>query len=150
MQSIAAELDNIIHRYVKDIHAVTETDMSFKPSPTKWSKREILGHLIDSAQNNLRRFIVAQYEDEPHIVYNQDQWVSITNYQQYPLPDLIELWYLLNKHMVFILKNTSAEKAQRKAKTEQVKSIEWLAKDYIKHMLHHLHQVLSMEPVAYP
>ena len=150
MQSIAAELNTVINKYIDDIRAVSETEMSYKPSPTKWSKREILGHLIDSAQNNIRRFVVAQYEDAPRIVYNQDQWVAITNYQQYPLTDLIELWYLLNKHIVAILKNTSEEKAQRKVQTESLNTIEWMVKDYIKHLLHHLHQVLSLEPVAYP
>jgi hypothetical protein len=150
MQSIAAELDTVTDRYIDAIRAMPETEMSYKPLPGKWSKKEILGHLIDSAQNNLHRFIVAQYEDTPHIVYNQDQWVTITNYQQYPLSNIAELWYLLNKHIAFILKNTSAENAQRKVKTEGLNTIEWLAKDYIKHMIHHLHQVLSLEPVAYP
>jgi hypothetical protein len=150
MQSIAAELEDVINNYIAGIRAVSEPEMSYKPSPTKWSKREILGHLIDSAQSNIRRFVVAQYEDTPRIVYNQDKWVAITNYQEYPLTDIIELWYLLNKHMAAILKNTSTEAAQRKAQTESVNTIEWLAKDYIKHLLHHLHQVLSLEPVAYP
>jgi hypothetical protein len=150
MQTIAAELDNIIHKYIESIRIVPETEMSYKPSPAKWSKREILGHLIDSAQSNIRRFVVGQYEDAPHITYNQDEWVKITNYQQYPLQDIIELWFLLNKHIVFILKNTSAEKAQRKVQTESLNTIAWIAKDYNKHLLHHLHQVLSLEPVPYP
>lgn len=150
MQTIAAELDSIIHKYIDDIRIIPETEMSYKPSPSKWSKREILGHLIDSAQSNIRRFVIAQYEDAPRIVYNQDEWVRITNYQQYPLQDIIGLWYLLNKHIIAILKNTSAESAQRKVQTESLNTIEWIAKDYNKHLLHHLHQVLSLEPVPYP
>lgn len=150
MQSIATELEQVINKYIDDLRAVPEAEMSFKPSPTKWSKREILGHLIDSAQSNIRRFVVGQYEEVPKIVYNQDKWVAITNYQQYPIPDIVELWYLLNKHIIAVLRNTSAENAQRKVQTEKLNTIEWLAKDYTRHLLHHLHQVLSLEPVAYP
>lgn len=150
MQAIASELEQLINKYIADLRNATEEEMSHKPSPTKWSKREILGHLIDSAQNNIRRFVVGQYEEAPHIRYDQDKWVTITNYQQYRLADIIELWYLINKHIIVILRNTSSEMAQRKVQTENLNKIEWLAKDYIKHLVHHLHQVLSLEPVAYP
>jgi hypothetical protein len=124
--------------------------VSNKPSPSKWSKKEIMGHLIDSAQNNIRRFIVAQYEDSPYIRYDQDQWVAISNYQQYSYQDLIDLWQLLNKHIVMILKNMTPEMAQRNCRTEDAHTVEFLATDYIRHLKHHLHQVLDMEPATYP
>ena len=150
MQSIALQLESIIDQYVAALKAVHESEMIYKPSPSKWSKKEILGHMIDSAQNNIRRFIVAQYEENPTINYNQDKWVAVVNYQQYDLQNLINLWYLLNKHISLILKNTSEEIAQRKCQTKELHTLEWLAQDYIKHLRHHLHQVLELEPVAYP
>ncbi|MBL8017837.1 MAG: DinB family protein, partial [Ignavibacteria bacterium] len=42
-----------------------EEQLSAKASPLKWSKKELLGHLCDSAVNNLGRFIRAQFEEEP-------------------------------------------------------------------------------------
>lgn len=150
MQTIAAELKACVDQHIKTLRSIRENEMIYKPSPAKWSKKEMIGHLVDSAQNNIRRFIVAQYEEEPHIVYNQDKWVAITNYQHYDLPDLINLWYLLNKHICNILESTPAEMGQRKSKTENSHTIEWLAMDYIKHLKHHIHQVLDLEPVAYP
>jgi hypothetical protein len=150
MLPIASELDDFINQHVGKLYAMPEDDMSFKYSPAKWSKKEIVGHLADSAQNNIRRFIVAQYEETPRIVYDQDKWVALTGYQQYELTELINLWYLLNKHLVAILKNTSPEMAQRKCQTENIHTIEWLAQDYIRHLRHHIHQVLDLEPVSYP
>lgn len=150
MQSIALQLESLIDQYVALLKAVPDHEMTFKLSFSKWSKKEILGHTIDSAQNNIRRFIVAQYEENPHIRYNQDKWVAISNYQDYNLADLIALWYLLNKHISIILKNTSTERAQRKCQTEDLHTLEWLAQDYIKHLRHHIHRVLELEPVAYP
>jgi hypothetical protein len=150
MKSIASELNSIIDQSLQGLRAISEDKFSLKPSPAKWSKKEILGHLADSAQNNIRRFIVSQYDERPKIVYNQDKWVTIEDYQHYNLPDLINFWYLLNKHICHILKNFTPEMAERKSESEELHTIKWLAQDYIKHLLHHLHQVLDLEPVAYP
>lgn len=149
-KNIASELNAIIAKHLPGMKAIGEDKFQFKPSPGKWSKKEILGHLVDSAQNNIRRFVVAQYEEYPKIVYNQDKWVAITNYQQYNLQDLIDLWYLLNKHICQLLTFMPVEASNRKAETEVLHDLEWLAQDYVKHLLHHLHQVLDLEPVAYP
>ena len=150
MQSIALQLDAIIDQHITGLKSVSEEVMGHKPIPNKWSKKEILGHMVDSAQSNIRRFIAAQYEENPKIVYNQDKWVAIVNYQQYDLSNLISFWYLLNKHIVVILKNMPDEMKQRKCQTEASHTLEWIAQDYVKHLLHHLHQVLELEPVAYP
>jgi hypothetical protein len=150
MITIAKEAETITIEYLSQLNSITEDEWTYKPSPTKWSKKESIGHLIDSAENNIRRFIVAQYEESPAIIYNQDKWVSINNYQQWDTQNLIQLWYLLNKQIADILKNTSDDIAQRTVQSEVLHSIEWLAQDYIKHLKHHLHQVLNLEPVAYP
>ena len=76
--------------------------------------------------------------------------MAAAGYQDYPLINLIRLWILLNTHMVRILKNIPAAMQQREVQTENIHTIEWLAADYNKHLLHHLHQVLDLEEVAYP
>ncbi|HEV8283380.1 MAG TPA: DinB family protein [Chitinophagaceae bacterium] len=150
MQSVASTLSDIIDKHLDALRVIPAEQFNLKLSPVKWSKKEILGHLVDSAQNNIRRFIMAQYEERPKIIYNQDKWVAITNYQQYHLQDLISLWYLLNKHIAHILKGITPEMAVKESQTEDLHSLKWLAEDYIKHLLHHLHQILGLEPVAYP
>ncbi len=156
MKAIIEQLEKIITDYTPKLKQLSEADLSYKPSPAKWSGKELIGHLIDSAQNNIRRFVVAGYEDKPHIVYAQDEWVVAAGYQNYPTNDLIDLWKLINKHMVIILKNipTAGPGGEtgslREVQTGELHSIEWLAADYNKHLLHHLHQVLNLEPVPYP
>src|ERR1041384_6361917 len=150
MKAISARLNKIVGDHLPSLRSVSIEKFHFKPSPARWSKKEILGHLVDSAQNNIRRFVVAQYDERPKIVYNQDKWVAIVNYQHYNLPDLISLWYLLNKHICQVLKSMPLEMAKRQSETEELHTLEWLAQDYIKHLLHHLHQVLDLEPVPYP
>ena len=150
MNNTVTGLQTIIEKYTPLLKKVNESSFRAKPLPGKWSKIEELGHLIDSAQSNIRRFIVAQYEDQPHIVYRQDEWVKISNYQDYPITDLVELWILINRHICRILKNTPPGKTGRPVMTQSIHSIEWLAADYNKHLLHHLHHLLELEPVPYP
>jgi UTP-glucose-1-phosphate uridylyltransferase len=149
METIAKHLDAHISQYLPDLRSIDENLLSNKPSPSKWSKKEIIGHLIDSAECNIRRFAVSQYEDSPTINYKQNEWVSINNYQQWKSNELIDLWYLLNRQICEILKNTSSEKAQRICITQELHTIEWLAQDYIKHLKHHMHQVLDRDPFPY-
>lgn len=150
MNSIATQLQTIIDEYLQHLNFISEDELLFKPSPEKWSKKELIGHLIDSAQNNIRRFIVAQYETGPTIIYNQDKWVAINKYQQWESRNLIRLWYLLNKQIAGILENISDEMAQYTVQCEALYSIDWLVQDYIKHLKHHMHQILNLEPIAYP
>ena len=101
-------------------------------------------------QNNIRRFVVAQHEDEHHIVNAQDNWVAAANYQNYPLVNLINLWVLINKHIVMILQHMPPGAEEREVQTGAVHTIKWLAEDYNRHLLHHLHQILKLEEIAYP
>lgn len=150
MKDISQQLQGIIDEHMHALQEISEADFRHKPLPSKWSKKEILGHLIDSAQSNIRRFVIGQYEDNPKIGYNQDRWVSICNYQEWETLGLIRLWYLVNKQICYILENTSPEMASRICITDVPHTIEWLAQDYVKHLLHHLHVVRDLEPVAYP
>jgi hypothetical protein len=150
MQHTIDELERIINDYAARLSQLSEDEFALKSLPGKWSKKETLGHLIDSVQNNTRRFIVAQYEDNPHIVYEPDFWVTAAGYQHYYSSDLVTLWLLLNKHACRILQNIPEEAARRECFTGGLHSIEWLAQDYNKHLLHHLHQILNLEAVAYP
>ncbi len=150
MQNTIRELEKIIADYTAQLRQLNEKDFSHKPSPEKWSGKELLGHLIDSAQNNIRRFVAGQHEEKPYIVYAQEEWVKAANYQHYPLKDLIDLWVLINKHLAIVLKNVPEDLLSRQVLTGDLHTIEWLASDYNKHMLHHLHQVLHLEPVPYP
>ena len=150
MENTIKELETLLNEYENKLRALDESLVLKSPAPGKWSKKQILGHLVDSALNNARRFVAGQYENTPEIVYNQDQWVAIGHYQEYPYQDLVNLFIAINRHIAHILRHTSGEKAASPVMTQQVHSIEWLAADYLKHLRHHLHQVLDLEPVPYP
>ena len=115
------------------------------PAPGKWSKKEILGHLIDSALNNLQRFVRGTYEERFKIVYDQDKWVSARHHQDADLNDLVALWTLLNKDLVRVFRNYPPNRIKTECDTgklsEEYHTMEFLAADYIVHLEHHLRQL---------
>ncbi len=147
MEKIATELQEIISTYSSKIALLDNIELNAKPNPNKWSKKEVLGHLIDSAQNNLRRFIVGQYEDRPHIVYNQDFWVNANHYQHMADGDVVMLWKLMNERIVAVLKKMPVENYDRLCNTGKAAptnhSLQWLADDYVRHLKHHLNQIIA-------
>lgn len=143
MKAAIHELRDVVNDYVKKFNAISDGDFSVKPLPHKWSRKEVVGHLIDSAQNNLRRFICAQYESQPpFIVYQQDFWVSSNQYQSMDRRDIVELWRLMNLRICAVLESMPAENYSRESNTGTLHTLEWLAADYVKHMKHHINQII--------
>src|SRR5687768_9263810 len=143
MKTTVQELSKITDDFSLRIGKIPEADFSAKPLPHKWSKKEILGHLIDSAQNNLRRFICGQYEAAPpKITYQQDFWVSSNQYQQADNAEIILLWKLMNQRICSVLQQMPASNYAKQCDSEGLHSLEWLADDYVKHMKHHLNQII--------
>ena len=108
------QLEELISVHAVPLRDMDEHKSAIRPAPGKWSKKEELGHLIDSAHNNLRRFIVAQLEDVPHIVYAQDDWVRLNDYNSQPVIQLSRLWLLLNQQIVQVLSRISEQARLRK------------------------------------
>ena len=156
MEKAVSELQEIVAIFYSKMNGISEAEFSRKPLPNKWSKKEVVGHLIDSAQNNLRRFIVGQYESTPpHITYEQDAWVNSNNYQGSPSADVIALWKLINLQICAVLRTMPKAYFDRTCNTGrgavQLHSLSWLAEDYVKHLKHHLNQVIPDSfDVTYP
>lgn len=155
MEKIVQDLRSILTDFVVKLNAISPEDFSAKPNPAKWSRKEVIGHLIDSAQNNLRRFLVGQYDASANIVYEQDFWVSANDYQNMKQDEIILLWKLINERICAVLSNMPREAYGKELNTgkgnPEMHSLEWLASDYVKHMKHHLNQVIAKSfDVVYP
>jgi hypothetical protein len=153
MQKITDELTFIVQNFAEKFHDVPEAEFYAKPDPCKWSKIEILGHLIDSAQNNLRRFICVQYESEiPRIAYEQAAWVTANGYHAAKPEDIIHLWRLMNERVISVLNGMNEEHYSKLVNTaqdgvqHQHYSIFALADDYVSHMKHHVNQIICATP----
>ena len=149
MQKIITDLSETIEKYHVLLQQVNDDDLSAKPQPNKWSKKEELGHLIDSAQNNIQRFIRAQYEENVHVIYDADNWVDFNDYQNKEKNDVIKLWFLLNKQIVTILEKMPIDKYEILMSFDENASVKnivlFIAEDYVDHMMHHLVSILDIK-----
>lgn len=111
----------------------------------KWSKKEILGHLIDSAIHNLVRFTEINYIAKPyrHRPYNQIDLVNLNQYQTKDINDLSELWLSLNKQIIRIMKSVDEKALDYKIilSDESVIDLRFLMTDYVEHLEHHINQI---------
>jgi hypothetical protein len=113
----------------------------------KWSKKEILGHLVDSAIHNLVRFTEINYVEKPycHRPYNQIDLVNLNQYQIMDIHDLTELWLSINKQIVRLMKSVDEEALDYKIilSDESVIDLRFLMTDYVDHLEHHIRQLRS-------
>ncbi len=125
--------------------ATDAIDWETKPSPEKWSKKEIMGHLTDSAQINLERLVRCTYEENFKLIYCQNEWVRAKHYQDTDIKEILDLWILTNRQIVRVLANYPSERLQAKCDNSRdsigLNTVEFLAADYVRHMQHHLKQV---------
>ena len=144
VKNIANELASLVEESAKKLKTLDTDSVSKKPAPNKWSVKEILGHLVDSAVNNHNRFVRAQEVDfleSPG--YHQDFWVSVQSYNTAPWTELVELWKLYNLLLAHIISHVMQDKLNVKCKigNNEPVTLEFLIEDYVAHMKHHLKQI---------
>ena len=136
---------------------IPEAQSGEKNSSDDWSAKETIGHLIDSAANNHQRFVRAQFtQDLVFPGYVQDQWVSSQNYRNESWSEVIQLWSSYNLHLVHVA-SAIPEDVLRKPRSphtlDQIAfnlvdkndpaTLEYLIRDYVDHLRHHLDQILQ-------
>ncbi|KIL42260.1 hypothetical protein SD70_01620 [Gordoniibacillus kamchatkensis] len=144
--SALAKLEQLVETIPDIINGINEEEFNKKAKPEKWSKKEILGHLCDSAANNHVRFMKIVLAEEPvHIEgYKQDKLVSMHDYQNnYTKTELAALWKQLNRQICYIMRNASKEDYDKSCILPDGTAVTlgWLFNDYIDHLLHHMKQI---------
>src|SRR5689334_3349251 len=98
MESVASDLEARL-KFAKKLTAVSEQTASQRPAPGKWSAKETIGHLIDSAANNHQRFVRMQMQKHLELEgYDGDEWVRLERYTDRPWLDVVNLWECYNRH----------------------------------------------------
>jgi len=114
----------------------------------KWSPKQILGHLVDSALNNLQRFLNVRFEEKPYAIvpYPQMELVRANAYHLQATEDIVNLLVALNRQILHVVGTyTKAERAYEvEVQTEGfVQTISWWFDDYLGHFEHHIAQIKS-------
>jgi hypothetical protein len=146
MQNTADELRALVAHASSRFESISEEESRIHPSEGKWSKREILGHLIDSASNNHQRFIRGQLGAEIRLPeYDQEAWVQTQVYQDESWNTLVRFWNFYNLHLIHIVENIPQEKLSTTCfiGDKPPVTLEFLITDYVRHLRHHLSKIYS-------
>ena len=142
-------LQSYVNEFPRLYEKFTPKELLDKQVAGKWSKHEILGHLIDSAINNLRRFTEIQFLPQPYAIipYQQDELVIVNNYQYLPTEHLIQLWKSLNRQIIYVVEDIPKEKLSLAVvpqyNNDETKTLSWIIVDYVAHLEHHMKQIFS-------
>jgi hypothetical protein len=123
--------------------AIAGEEASLSAGPDKWSRKQILGHLIDSAANNHQRFIRMQIAAELHFPgYEQNDWVNLNHYAARPWRELVVLWAAYNRHLADVMERIAPETLGHIwDKGDARYDLQFVATDYVVHLRHHLEQI---------
>ena len=137
--------------------SLSDAEADARRDAGKWSAKELVGHLIDSASNNHQRFVRAQLsEDLVCQPYAQDEWVRAQKYDEEPWPLLVNLWKFYNLHLAHVCRHAPGRERLRERRRHNLHEVGWaevspaepatlehLMRDYVGHLKHHLRQILG-------
>jgi hypothetical protein len=158
MVDYAEDLRSTVSQVATLLAGVPEEAAARRPAPGKWSAKEIVGHLVDSASNNHQRFVRAQFQDDLVFPsYAQDDWVALQRYQEASWPHLLTLWRDFNLHLAHLIDVTPPEQRLRPRRrhnldrigyeqvpAEDATTLDYFMRDYVDHLHHHLRQLRDL------
>lgn len=157
MNDFQTDFANTLDDATRRLLSISEEQAERPRESGKWSPKEIVGHLIDSAANNHVRFVNAQFSDDLVFPgYDQERWVTVQRYQEKSWPELVTLWSAYNRHLlhlIALIPEDSLKKLRTKHSLDQIAwktvpqkepiTLEYFIRDYLDHMKNHLRQILS-------
>ena len=139
------KLERLLRKGLEYLSQSSEPELSHKESAEKWSKKEILGHLIDSGLNNLQRFTEIQFENKPYKIrtYNQNELVKANDYQNSDIREIVDFWIAINLRIKSLMERQSEKTLDFKIELDDgnTADLRFLMNDYVDHLEHHLNQI---------
>jgi hypothetical protein len=144
MNTLSTELLSFIDSAEATLRKTSEENSEKPALPGGWSRKQVLGHLLDSASNNHQRFVRAALQDSLEFPgYDQDGWVRIQAVQAVPWLTLITLWANYNRYLAHVIAHLPAAKLNVACRigSNEPTTLGFLAEDYVRHVAHHLAQI---------
>lgn len=141
---LSERLSEVIRSAMPWLVTLSNADAAQPEREGKWSAKEVIGHLTDSAVNNLARIVRLQIGPEDLPTYAQNDWVDLQHYQDREWSEVLALWFALNEHLVWTIRHIPSHSLFHKGSIAgSPLTLGFLIEDYIAHMQHHLHHLHS-------
>ncbi|MFN3191907.1 MAG: DinB family protein [Aureliella sp.] len=144
LESIQLELEQLVETVTPMLASLDPESIAGRQDPKKWSKKEILGHLIDSAANNHQKFVRLQSQtgfDFPG--YAQEEWAAVQVWTDADLESMTQLWRLYNRHLVYVISKIPKAVQSNSMTIDGIGPfrLDFIVSDYVEHLKHHLRQI---------
>ena len=124
-----------------DLMQSNKNIVDIRVSEDKWTLKEMVSHLIDSASNNHQRFIRLQIENEINFpAYDAEKWKAHSKISEFGFIELINLWKGYNYFLLHLIKNIEVKNYNNKwISTDKEITLKSIVEDYFgRHMDWHI------------
>lgn len=144
MQELSEKLLSVVDAAEPKLRKVSAQE-SIKPILSGgWSRKQVIGHLIDSASNNHQRFVrAAQQPSLDFPGYDQEGNVRVQALQEADWPLLVSMWATYNRYLAHVIAHLPASRLETPCRIggKEPVTLGFIATDYLTHLLHHLRQI---------
>ena len=137
---LSERLEAVLRNAMPWLLTISEAEASVPEREGKWSGKQVIGHLTDSAVNNLGRIIRMQIMAGTSLPgYEQMEWVSLQHYAEREWSQVLALWFALNEHVAWAIRHIEPARLANRGVVEGERlTLGVLIADYVAHMEHHL------------
>jgi hypothetical protein len=149
MKELSEKLLSLVEVAEPRLREIGESESLQPILPGGWSRRQVIGHLTDSASNNHQRFVRAVLQtslDFPG--YDQSGNVRVQAVQSADWKLLVALWAAYNRYLAHVIAQLPPSKLDTVCRigSGEAVTLEFLVTDYVRHLVHHLNQLHAADP----
>ncbi len=145
IRSAVGELEELVASLPAEWGAIPDEQAARPRADGGWSRKQIVGHMIDSATVNHQRFIRALAgEKDFNLLYAQEDWVDLNGYQLRDWRGIIRLWEGVNLHLLAVCRRIREDQAELVCGQDGDPgpwTLAYRVPDYVAHLEMHVEQM---------